>query len=269
MTLPRWLSEPMVHFLAAGVLIFSVTTALSPHSSEVILVSSALRDGLATDFRASQGRAPTEDELSGLVEGHVADEALYREARGLGLDRSDPIVRRRLVQRMQFVLEDLDPPVPPTAAQLQAWLDAHPEDYLVPERAAVEHVFAAADRHADPVAVASAWLAALRQGESVSGDASAHGRALPLLSEIQLRAKLGAAAARGTFEAEDGVWMGPFASTHGQHILRVAERRPARAGTLETSRAALERDWGAVEAQRRTDAAVQRLVSRYRVETPR
>ncbi len=52
------------------------------------------------------GRPPTGRELRRLIDEAVRDEILYREALRLSLDRDDPIVRRRLAQKMTFMLED-------------------------------------------------------------------------------------------------------------------------------------------------------------------
>ena len=52
----------------------------------------------------------------------------------MGLDRDDTVIRRRLRQKLEFLVEDARDAAPPTDAELQAWLDAHPE--TLPARAA-------------------------------------------------------------------------------------------------------------------------------------
>ena len=60
----------------------------------------------------------------------------------VGLDVGDPIVRRRLVQKMEFFLEDVAPPRAPSDAELRA-LAAHPFRGNVRElRAVVERALA-------------------------------------------------------------------------------------------------------------------------------
>lgn len=53
-------------------------------------------------------RPPTPNELKGLVDGYIYEEVLKREAFALGLDRDDPVIRRRLVQKYEFLTQDLD-----------------------------------------------------------------------------------------------------------------------------------------------------------------
>ena len=58
---------------------------------------------LEVGWTAQWRRRPTSEEMHRLVEGSVREEILYREALGLGLDRGDTIVKRRLAQKMEFL----------------------------------------------------------------------------------------------------------------------------------------------------------------------
>ena len=52
---------------------------------------------------------------------YIDEEILYREGVKLGLEKDDLIVKRRVVQKMRFLLEDMTPIAPPTQAQRWAW----------------------------------------------------------------------------------------------------------------------------------------------------
>ena len=49
--------------------------------------------------------SPSPEDMRRLIENKVREEILYREALALGLDKGDNIVKRRLVQKMEFVHE--------------------------------------------------------------------------------------------------------------------------------------------------------------------
>ena len=66
---------------------------------------------------------PTPAELEGLIEAHIREEVLYREARALGLEQDDTIVRRRMAQKMEFLFEDLAPLAEPTEEELRVFLE--------------------------------------------------------------------------------------------------------------------------------------------------
>ena len=66
----------------------------------------------------AQGRpAPTPEEMASLVESKIHEEILFREALAMGLDKDDAIIKRRLAQKMDFVIEDLATMLEPTTAQ--------------------------------------------------------------------------------------------------------------------------------------------------------
>ena len=87
---------------------------------------------LSKQFQLLTKRPPNEDELEGLVQRLIREEVLYREAVSLGLDQDDTIVRRRMVQKMEFLSSELAKEAEPTETELQAWLDANPEKYPAP-----------------------------------------------------------------------------------------------------------------------------------------
>jgi len=86
----HWLSEPLLHFLLAGLALFLVHQALSPTaanqdaSSRITLTEDDLRQ--MTIAWHAQGRPlPTPDQMQSLVETKVREEILYREALALEL----------------------------------------------------------------------------------------------------------------------------------------------------------------------------------------
>ena len=109
----RWLREPLLQFLVAGVLLFAAYRMLHPEAfrerpsvNRIELTADDLRQ-LEVGWTAQWRRPPTSEEMHGLVEGRVREEILYREALALGLDRGDTIVKRRLAQKMEFLAGDI------------------------------------------------------------------------------------------------------------------------------------------------------------------
>src|SRR5664279_3918388 len=122
-TLSRLLHEPLVHFLALGALLFLFfqwTGGGSGAGSKHIVITHAEIDHLAVSFARTWGRAPTEQELKGLIDDYVKEEVATREGISIGLDREDVIIRRRLRQKLEFLSEGESPAGAPTDAELQA-----------------------------------------------------------------------------------------------------------------------------------------------------
>jgi hypothetical protein len=104
----RWLRRPPVHFVAIGIALFAVeryTAAPLPGTPKPMVVVTAER---LAEARAHVGPATPRQlgpDARGVVEGAVDEEILYREALAHGLDRNDPAVHGRLVEKARFLVE--------------------------------------------------------------------------------------------------------------------------------------------------------------------
>ena len=117
----RILREPLLHFVALGLVLVIVCAVandiLATDASRRITMTAADIQFLAGSWQRRWQRPPTEQELRGLVDARVREEVLYREAVAVGLDRNDIVVRRRMVQKMELLSQDLALLVDPTVNQ--------------------------------------------------------------------------------------------------------------------------------------------------------
>jgi hypothetical protein len=93
----------LARFFAIGALLLVAERALFPADPPTIAIGPAELAEIRAEGIALFGRAPAGAELDALVEAHVADEILYREALARGLDREDRGVRRRLARNLAFL----------------------------------------------------------------------------------------------------------------------------------------------------------------------
>lgn len=269
----RLLSEPLVHFLVLGALLFAlhawVRPALAADQGTVVVTSGEV-ENLAYTFRRTWQRAPTLEELQGLVDDLVREEVLSREAIRLGLDQGDTVIRRRLSQKMDFVAEDLAATVEPTEEELEAHLAAHPDLYRAEPRTSFRHVFLSEERGEHLEADASELLARLREA-GAEADSAVLGDRLLLPAEFHLEprsrlaAQLGEAFADALASVPVGVWSGPLRSAYGVHLVRVAERVGGKLPLLSEVRDAVRRDVLAARRARLQREFLQSLLARYRV----
>ena len=128
----RLLREPLLHFFAVGGLVFVFYANAgnrAENSPDVIDISAAQVEQLATQFSSVWKRLPTDDELDHVIEGYIREEVYYREALALHLDRGDAVVRQRLRQKMEFLTDNSAQLLVPTEAELQVFLAANEEKY--------------------------------------------------------------------------------------------------------------------------------------------
>lgn len=175
--LPR---APILHFLALGGSLLALEAAFE--EPEPLRVSAVQVRMLEDEQRRQLGRPPSAKELEGVVEAWISDELAVREARrlgfhrsdlviqrrlidkmevlgdgagdvetglllerafALGLDRSDPIVRRRLVQLVEQGWARRDGPLRASPEALEDFLVHHAERFGLPPRVELSHVFVA------------------------------------------------------------------------------------------------------------------------------
>ena len=266
--------SPLLVFLLLGVGLFTGEHWLADGDDErrVVTVTAEQVDALHARWDAQWGRAPTARELRGLIDEAVREEILYREALRLSLDRDDPIVRRRLAQKMTFMLEDNSELQVPTAREVEAHFAAQAERYREPPRTTFRHVFLSDDRRVDPRRDAAALLHAVRNGEEGSwrgaGDPFTLLREYADRTDREIAEMFGADFALALGDLAMGGWHGPLDSVHGTHLVRVLERRPPRTPALEAIRERIVEELVEARRRERNRDALQALWERYDVRLP-
>ncbi len=243
--LGRLLREPLLHFFVLGALLFAFYGFLhrnTPASDSEIVMTQGQLNSIIAQHEALWGRPPEPKELQGLVDDWVHDEVLYREGMALGLDKDDPIVRRRIEQKVEFI-GDGKPPAAPTDAELQAWLDAHTETYRTEPLFSLRQVYFDRGRHAGTLdADVARARKALLAGDVVTGDASSLPASLDDVRGSEVTALFGSEFEGSLAKLPVGGWQGPVDSGLGVHLVQVTVRTPGRIPPLSDVRAAVERD---------------------------
>lgn len=264
--LRRLSREPLLHFFLCAAVLFAVQRVLESEPANRIVVPAQVVQALREEHVRRTGVPPTAREESALVQRFVDDELLYREAVKLGLDSGDLIIRRRLVQKLEFLNERLEPLPEPSEGMLRAYLEEHRDRYRVAARVTLTHVFADATRRgAEAERTAAQWREQLAAGASELGDPFLHGSSLPRKTQGELENLLGPEFAGRVMSLPLQQWSGPLRSTYGWHIVRVSERAPERHPELEEVRQAVERDWIAEQRHAFRRALLDRLRQEYEV----
>jgi hypothetical protein len=270
--------EPLVHFLAVGAALFVLNGFIQgPDASgtgEDIVISKGRVAQIAQSFVLLTGRPPTQEEIMALVDDFVSEETGYREAVAMGLDADDTIVRRRMRQKIEFLIEDSVATDAPSEADLQAWLEAHPERFRLPERRALQQVLISSDkRGASAAADAEAALKALQAGGDAAslGDRSMLPDAIPLTTQEGVMALYGESFANAVFSgAARDQWFGPVESPFGLHLVKLLDREAGRDAPLSEVAERVQADLIKSRRDEARDAFHAQIRKRYaiRVEWP-
>jgi hypothetical protein len=232
-TIATSLREPLVQFVALGVALFALYGMLGGGDSDAtdekrVDVTQAEIGWLSERWSRQWQRPPTEAELRGLVDDYVREEVLYREALGMGLDRDDAVVRRRMVQKLELLTEAVQAPA--TEQQLQAHFQENLDRYIIPEARSFSHIYFNVDQRGDAVfSDAERVLDRLRALSQQPSRAPERGDRFLLQYDYRLHTEaevarlFGSRFAEALFEVEPDSWQGPIQSGYGLHLVYVSD----------------------------------------------
>lgn len=271
----RLLKDPLVHFLLIGAALFGAAAwrgeVIRAGRERITLTGEQVSKARDTAALA-QGRELSPAELNDLVESMVREEVLYREALALGLDKNDDEVRRRLVEKMNYLTQDLaDPASSPD--ELRAFYTASPDLFTIPPLVSFDQVFFSPNERGEKLeADAAAGLVALRAGKLPDqvGDHTPLRAAYDAAPRDQIRVLFGDQMAEALFTAPPGDWAGPYRSDFGLHLVRLRSRTEARLPPYDEIASRVAEEFGAKRRREANEAAYRRLRANYNVivETP-
>ena len=264
--LRKIIREPLVHFLAGALLIFAffwATGSGRDPADYVIRIDETDIDRLTTDWERNFRRAPTQAELDGLIDQEIAEEIYYREALRLGLDKNDPVIRRRLFTKMRFIDSEDAENVPPTDAILQQWMDEHPGKYALPPLYDFEQIY---------LGQIGATQASARIDQLNDGTRSAaFAQPISLPSNVKaatiedVSRQFGDRFAAQLGRLEPGQWVGPVASGFGVHAVKITAKQPGRKAVLDDVRRRVTNDWHASRQTAQKEKALARYREQYEI----
>jgi hypothetical protein len=246
--------EPLVHFLLLGAVLFTVHAwlnrdRLTEDNARPVRITAQEIEWLKQIWTRQWQRPPTDDELKGLVAEYLKEELLSREARALQLDQNDTIVRRRLAQKMEFLLQDTTRIVEPTETELRRIYEAHPERFQTSALVSFTHIYFNRDQRGESAAADASQ--ALQELSKPGAPASAPELGDRFLLEYDVVGQdeqavanlFGREFAQTVFTLEPGQWQGPVESGYGLHLVRVAERQGPRLRAFDEVRQQVLEDW--------------------------
>ena len=274
----KLLREPLLHFLLLGLGLFLAHGWIAipdRGAGERIVITEGRIGQLAASFALMHQRPPDTDELDELIDDAIREEIYYREAKALGLDQDDTIVRRRLRQKLEFVSEDVAPVAEPTDMQLRHYLQAHPEKFRPDVRYSLVQIYLNPQRRGDRLA-GDVWsiLAVLQRAESTM-DTSKLGDAFLLQQRFQdvtsseLVRLFGPRFETALRTMPINEWRGPVPSGLGVHLVLVGKREDDRAATFEHVRDEVRREWEHDQRRQANERFYADLRKRFHVTVER
>lgn len=264
------LKDPLVHFLLIGAAMFALFLwrGEAGGDAERIVVTAERVQQVSQTAAVVQGRQPSRAELEQLVEPVIREEIYYREALALGLDVNDDEVRRRLVEKMQYLTEDLADPEPASEAELIAFFESAPERFAIPALVTFDQVFFSPNVRGESLdADVAAGVDALRGGAAPVdvGDRTPLQERFADAPRDRIGVLFGEVMTDAIFTAAPGDWSGPYQSDFGLHLVRVVSRSDARQPAFDEVREQVAQTFAADRRLAANQAAYAEMRARYDV----
>jgi peptidyl-prolyl cis-trans isomerase C len=270
------LREPLLHFLILGAVFFLVYFWVNPPAKSAapnqIQVSQNDLDRMVQLFQKQWQRLPTQQELDGLVSALIKEEILYREALAMGLEKDDMIVRRRLAQKMEFLITDVTDPGSVEDKALQAFYEKNAARYRRAAKLTFRQIyFDPAKRGQRIEDEANAMLKTLQTthaGMNVPQDYGDRIMLQPRYSQIStddIARDFGREFADKLATLTPGSWQGPIQSGFGLHLVYIQKRETASLLPLAEIREQVKNDYLYELRQTRSDELLDKLKARYQI----
>jgi peptidyl-prolyl cis-trans isomerase C len=265
----KTLKDPLTLFILAGIVLYIGQAWWADIAGvEGKFEINVRTDDIARlqDQWAMQMRRPANDqELDGLLEQYVKEEIYYREAKRIGLERNDTIVRRRLVQKLTFLTEDVATQVAPTQAEIDVYFQENQTAYAIPERLTFIHRYFSQDRRPQAQQDAKTALS----DAQITGDPFMLQREYAGRSQRELGDLFGREFAADLFElAPNENWQGPVKSAYGWHAVLITGKADSRIPAVEEILDRVVADAKQAERQKANELYFESLKAQYTINYP-
>lgn len=267
----RFLREPIVHFILLGALLVFIHNLWSDYQGiegRNIYVSASEIDRLSTAWSSTSGREPSEKDRNYIIDQYVKEEVLVREAARLGLDVDDVIIRRRMAQKMDFLISAQSETKQPSDDILRKFYDDNASQFTSNERRSFNHIYISPEKYgADVEQQAQALLKQVNTGADWSslGDPFIQKRSYAVVPQAEITRLFGPDFARDIFALKPGQWSGPIGSAFGLHLVKIETVDNALQANFEAIKPAILDAWRAQQQLQLKADKVDDLVSGYRI----
>lgn len=284
----KLLKEPLVQFLLIALVLlggerwinaedYAYDQYLIEVDDQQLLQFMQLR---AKTFRPDQAEAALAalgaEERQRLVDDYARDEVLFREAMALNLDNNDQIIRRRLIQKMDYLAQGFyDEAEPLTEQDLRDYYADNQQDYKKAAEATFTHVFISTQNRPseEAQAMANKLLGQLNAEQVPFGNASRYGerflynRNYVNREDDEIGSHFGQSFQETLFALNTaGQWQGPVQSSYGWHLVLLVKNTAAYLPEFEEISSAVFADAQRQQQREVKRQAIDKLMAKYQIE---
>jgi len=282
------LKEPLFHFLLLGFLVFvwfeNCNSSVYNDEEDTIVVSKerliTLMQYQSKAFQSTyfdeQYEAMSEDERQELINNYINEEVLYREALKYNLDDNDYIIKRRLIQKVNFLYDNMiEEGVGVSEDSLRVFYQDHLDNYKKEAIYSFTHVFTKSNSEDDKEQElrARTLLDKLNKGNIDADKGTQYGdRFLYHKNYIDrdidfIKSHFGDSFsdALESLNVEVLQWRGPIASNHGYHLVLLLKKEDERIETFEEVKGEVRKQCQRIKEKEIKDKLLDEVVDNYKI----
>lgn len=284
------IKDPLAHFLLSGLILFLLFNVVSPNKGgdldpKAVIVD---RDAILLHVQntskmfdpkiaAAKFDAMTDKEKEALINDYIREEVMFRESVSLGLDKEDYIMRRRVIQKLDFITDDIiEQAVTVNDEALVQYFNANKDNYYVEAFVTLTHVFFDAEKHSkeELAQLAADKKEELNQNRVIFSDSVKHGDRFHYhVNYVErtydfIQSHFGNEMAGKVFSLKpsDKDWYGPFQSQYGLHLVMISKKQEGHYSTLEEVKGKVEMDYQWEEKRKRKEETIAKIIEGYDVQ---
>ena len=279
--------EPLFQFLLIAFILLLVERLISGNALNDDQYHIRIDDQVLVDYMQLRAKAfnktealralnaMSEDKRQQLMDDYIREEVLFREALALNLDNNDQLIRRRLIQKMEYLSQGFYDDIPvPSEADLRLFYQQNMELYRQPAEITFTHVFFKA-KQADSKNSQAAALKLLDQLNTQNvpfenapryGERFLFNRNYVNREADEITSHFGETFQQQLFSLEvANNWQGPVVSDHGWHLVLINKITASYIPDLEQISATVLADVTRNQHQARLSQAVDQLIEQYQI----
>lgn len=272
----RLFTEPLIQFLVIGAAIYGAYALFGTPEEDfrdtLVYVDSNRINAFISEWESRWNRPPTKEEIDGLIQSYIREDVLYRQAVAMGLNEDDPITRRRMAQKLEFLTGDLAMMVQPAEGELEAYFEENEAAYRQADQLTFIQVFLDPDSREESTLIDAAQLLVQLQAKGLpddqtlqAGDQNMLQNYFQLATTLSIARQLGNGFTESVMELEPGKWHGPVLSGYGVHLVYVYDHLVAPPAEFEGVKASVLENWQLSQRESFNAEFLKSLKERYEI----
>lgn len=260
----RILQEPLLHFFVVGSLLFIYLSNNDTTAKPEIVISNGKIKQLTAQFTKTRQRSPTSEELKALIDNQVREELAFKHGTQMGLVENDTIIKRRVQQKLEFMLNDSIASLEPSQEELQTYIDTHKDKFTIAPVYSFKHIYINPDKHENTdLFILKLKNRNLDEVYIDSGDSVMLESQYTDLSSAQISRLFGLKFSKSLNALSLNKWLGPVKSGYGLHLVTIDKKIPEHLDTLDEMGTDIRREYRVYIQKKARDAFYEELLANY------